>query len=103
MYLQPFIAFEDILWDDNSSPLDSRMAAVMVNAVHCCERGEVEGLIRLVESREAIADQLIKDLLKKADHDELEITNATDTARKDTEAVESGSSRNDGNTTIKVT
>jgi hypothetical protein len=103
MYLQPFIAFEDILWDDNSSPLDSRMAAVMVDAVRCRERGEVESLIRLVEGREAVADHLIKDLLEKADRDELEIANAADAARKDTEAVESGSSRDDGNTTIKVT
>ena len=102
-YFQPYVAFEDVLWDDNSSPLDSRMAAVMVDAVRCRERGDVEGLIRLAEGREAIADNLINDLLEKADRDELRIANAADAARKDTEVVESGSSRDDGSTTIEVT
>ena len=60
-------------------------------------------MIRLAEGREAIADNLIKDLLEKANRDELRIANAADTACKDTEVFESGSSRNDGSTTIKVT
>jgi hypothetical protein len=103
VYLQPFIPFEDILWDDKSSPLDTRMAAVMLDAVRCRERGELEGLIRLIEGREAIADQLIKDLLEKADRHERENDNAADTARKHAEDVENRSSRDDEDTAIKVT
>ena len=56
-YFQPYVAFEDVLWDDNSLPLDSRMAAVMVNAV-CCR----DGLSILRETRNewrgAKADEL---------------------------------------------
>ena len=101
-YLQPLIAFEDTLWDEEGSPVDARMAAVMLDAVRRRERGELEGLIRLIEGREAIANHLIKGLLEKADLHERENDSAAGAANKDAQDV-GNTSRDHGDTEMEVT
>ena len=102
IYLQPLIGFEDTLWDNKGSPVEARMAAVMLDAIRRRERGELEGLMKLIGGREAIADRLIKDLLEKADLQERENNNATDAAHKDAEDI-GNISRNNEDTQMEMT
>ena len=66
IWCERFDHFEATLWDTRGTPLEARMMVAELDNIRHRERWATQGLIRMTEGREALADRLINNLLAKA-------------------------------------
>jgi hypothetical protein len=103
VYQEKFNAFEVALRDPKGTPLEARMMAVKANAIRHRERWAVQGLIKMTEGRDAVADRLINHLLAKAAYLEGIAEETTEATGKDAEEdTDSTFYRDDRDTNIEV-
>ena len=100
---EKFDAFEIALHDPKGTPLEARMMAVQLSAIRHREMWAAQGLIRMTEGRQALADHLIKNLLAKATFLEGKADATAEVTSKDAEEdTKSSFRRDDGDTNIEI-
>ena len=103
VFLQSFRHFEAALSDPNRTPVTIRMRVTELACVSHKERAEAEAFVRLIQGRNAIAAELMDDLLAEArqlEETDLHKEPASSSDRNATEETLNMHRRDDQNTTV---